>query len=147
MTDRLYRSRTERVLFGVAGGVAERLGVDPALVRIAWVLLTLAGGFGLLLYIVMAFVVPEAPVGVAPIGTEDGGGAAPPSGSAWGTTGGPRRLDDGRGAMIFGLVLVGAGVWFLARQWLTFLDSELVGPIVLIGLGAVLLVGAMRRSS
>src|SRR6478752_6844589 len=59
MSTRLYRSRDDRILAGVAGGVAEYFGLDPSLVRIAWALLAFAGGFGVLLYIVMAIVVPE----------------------------------------------------------------------------------------
>jgi phage shock protein C len=63
---RLYRSSTERVLGGVAGGVADYFDLDPALVRIAWAILILAsGGIFLLLYLVMWFVVPEAPSGFA----------------------------------------------------------------------------------
>jgi phage shock protein C len=61
---RLYRSTTERVLGGVAGGVADYFDLDPALVRVAWAILILAsGGIFLLLYLVMWFVVPEAPAG------------------------------------------------------------------------------------
>jgi phage shock protein PspC (stress-responsive transcriptional regulator) len=59
MDTRLYRSRDNRMLGGVAGGLADYLGIDPSLVRIGWVLLFLAGGIGLLLYIVMWIVVPE----------------------------------------------------------------------------------------
>ena len=60
MNDRLYRSVDDRVLAGVCGGLADRLGIDPALVRIAWVLLALASnGVFILIYIVMAIVVPE----------------------------------------------------------------------------------------
>jgi phage shock protein C len=61
---RLYRSTTEHVLGGVAGGVADYFDLDPALVRVAWAILILAsGGIFLLLYLVMWFVVPEAPPG------------------------------------------------------------------------------------
>jgi phage shock protein C len=60
--DRLYRSRTDRLLAGVCGGLADRLALDPSLVRIGWVLLTLvSGGIFFILYIVMAIIVPEAP--------------------------------------------------------------------------------------
>lgn len=58
---RLYRSRTDKQMAGVCGGVADYLGIDPTIVRIVWVLLTLAGGPGLILYIIMALVVPEEP--------------------------------------------------------------------------------------
>jgi len=47
----IVRSRTNRVLLGVAGGLGERLGVDPVLVRVAFAVLALAGGAGLVLYL------------------------------------------------------------------------------------------------
>ncbi len=60
---RLYRSRTDRKLAGILGGVAEYLGVDPSLVRIGYAVITLfTMGFpGVLLYLLMAFVVPREP--------------------------------------------------------------------------------------
>ena len=60
MGDRLYRSRHDRMLAGVAGGLAEMWGADPSLVRVIWALLVIfTGGLALLVYIVMAIVVPE----------------------------------------------------------------------------------------
>lgn len=61
MEKRLYRSRTDRRLAGVCGGVAEYFGWDPTLVRIAWIMLTLLGGSGVLLYLIFWLVMPEAP--------------------------------------------------------------------------------------
>jgi phage shock protein C len=64
VNDRLYRSRDERMIAGVAGGIAERYDFDPSLVRIVWAILILVtGGLFLLIYIVMAIVIPEAPIG------------------------------------------------------------------------------------
>lgn len=63
-TKRLYRSRTDRQLAGVCGGLANYLEIDPTMIRIAFVLLALFGGPGLLLYIIMALVVPEEPTSV-----------------------------------------------------------------------------------
>jgi phage shock protein C len=60
MGDRLYRSRHDRMLAGVAGGLAEMWDADPALVRVIWALLVIfTGGIALVVYIVMAIVVPE----------------------------------------------------------------------------------------
>jgi signal transduction histidine kinase/phage shock protein PspC (stress-responsive transcriptional regulator) len=50
------RSSSDRVLTGVAGGIGERLGIDPLVVRLAFVVLSLAGGVGLLLYVAAALV-------------------------------------------------------------------------------------------
>jgi phage shock protein C len=61
MERRLYRSRNDRTLAGVCAGIAEYFGWDPTLVRLAWVLLTLLGGSGILLYLIMWLVVPETP--------------------------------------------------------------------------------------
>ncbi len=60
---KLYRSRNDRMVAGVAGGLAEYFGIDPTIVRLAFVVLGLLGGPGVLIYIVMWIVVPEAPLG------------------------------------------------------------------------------------
>ena len=60
MKTQLYRSTTDKVVGGVAGGVAESFGWDPALVRLGFVLLTLAHGSGLLLYLLLMLVLPKA---------------------------------------------------------------------------------------
>jgi phage shock protein C len=85
---RLYRSRTDRVLTGIAGGMAEYLEVDPTIVRILWVLATIfTGGLILLLYIVLAFVIPVNPFqgGPVPAGAWGAGyaGAGGPTQAGW----------------------------------------------------------------
>lgn len=57
---KLVRSRTDRMLCGVCGGIGEYLNVDPTLVRLVWVLCSLAGcGMGLIVYIAAAVIIPE----------------------------------------------------------------------------------------
>ncbi len=104
MGTRLFRSRDDRMLAGVAGGLAELWDADPSLIRIVWALLVvLTGGIALVVYIVMAIVVPEeddvagagfAPGGAPIPGTSAAGvgnpapppGADPAAGAAgWGT--------------------------------------------------------------
>src|SRR5450759_597149 len=58
---RLYRCRRDRQLAGVAAGMAEYFDLDPTVVRILWILSAFVGGFTILLYIILAFVVPLAP--------------------------------------------------------------------------------------
>jgi phage shock protein C len=58
-TKKLYRSRTDRKLLGVCAGIAEYFGVDPTLVRLAFVLMALAGGPGIIFYIILALIIPE----------------------------------------------------------------------------------------
>ena len=56
---RLIRSRDNKMLFGVCAGLADYLNVDPVIVRLLAVLLTLWNGVGLLIYFVLAIVMPE----------------------------------------------------------------------------------------
>ena len=58
---RLYRSRHDRMLAGVCGGLADYLNVESVLIRIVWVVLTLLGGMGLLMYIASVIIIPENP--------------------------------------------------------------------------------------
>ena len=59
---RLYRSRTDRMISGVCGGLGEYLNIDPTVVRLLFALSLLIGGTGLLVYVVMLIVVPEEPL-------------------------------------------------------------------------------------
>jgi phage shock protein C len=59
LRQRLHRSRQERILFGVCGGLGEYFEVDPVLIRLAFVVTTLAGGAGVLAYVVLAIVLPS----------------------------------------------------------------------------------------
>lgn len=58
-TKRLYRAREGRIVAGVCAGLATYFGVDPTLVRLAFALITVFGGFGVLLYLVAWVVIPE----------------------------------------------------------------------------------------
>jgi phage shock protein C len=60
---KLYRTRDERMLAGVCGGLAQFFSIDPTIVRLIFVVLALMGGPGLLIYIIMWIVVPEEPLG------------------------------------------------------------------------------------
>lgn len=133
MTDRLYRSVDDRMMAGVCGGVAARLGIDPSIVRIVWALLVLPTGLiAVAAYIVMWLVVPLAPVGHFPAASR---AAA------------PRRYGGIDAAPLFiggGLIL--AGAWFLLRDLFPFLDPGRFWPVALVILGVGLIVWANQRS-
>tara|TARA_Y100000310_G_C20566830_1_gene755913 strand:- start:441 stop:632 length:192 start_codon:yes stop_codon:yes gene_type:complete len=58
---RLYRSKKERILLGVCGGIAEYFDVDPTIVRLIWVVATLITGLfpGIVAYVIAALIMPE----------------------------------------------------------------------------------------
>lgn len=142
MSRRLTRSRTDTILGGVAAGVADYLNTDPALVRIAWaILVPLTNGAALLAYVVAWIVVPEspAPVSDAEPGSEEVHATAAENGTE-------RRNDlEGRAGIVVGIGLVLLGAWFLARDYLPAFNWNLVWPLVLVGIGVLILVGSARR--
>ena len=58
---RVYRSGKDRILGGVCGGIGDYFGVDPVIIRLFWILLTLAYGIGILFYIIAWFIIPRNP--------------------------------------------------------------------------------------
>jgi phage shock protein C len=144
MNERLYRSRTDRVLSGVAGGLAELWNLDPALVRVVWALLVpLTGGLALLAYIVMAIVVPEGPLSV------QGGSTAPGEPSAGGQpawSGADRRPRRGSPGIVLGAILILIGGYLLLREFFPAFDPDRFWPLILVALGVVLLVAAASGS-
>ena len=67
MNRQLTRSETDRVLAGVAGGVAQRFSINSTLVRLAWVLSVLFGGLGVLAYLILWMVLPKDPTHIPTI--------------------------------------------------------------------------------
>ena len=56
---KLYKSNSDKKLAGVCGGIAKYFDVDSTIIRLAWVIFTLAGGAGLVAYIIAAIVMPN----------------------------------------------------------------------------------------
>jgi phage shock protein PspC (stress-responsive transcriptional regulator) len=133
---RLERSRDDRVIAGVCGGIGEYLGVDAVLIRIAALVLVFAGGAGLLLYGIGWIAMPEAEEG------EEGDEGA---GAATGGTAPAVTIGSTSGAVVLGLVFVVLGAFFLVDEiWSDFLAWKYVWPIALIAVGAAVLVRARQ---
>jgi phage shock protein C len=154
LLDPLYRSRDDRMIAGVAAGVAEAVDADASIIRVVWALLVfLTGGLALVAYIVMAIVVPERPEGLPSRSDPAAAANSGSTGSAGTTPPSTRSRHDPagrpRGGLLLGLVLVVIGVIFLIREFLPFLDLALWWPIAAIGLGVVLILFSIsppRRS-
>lgn len=98
---RLYRSRTDLMIGGVCGGLGEYFAVDPTLVRLFFVLLTLAGGSGVLLYLLLWIIIPPRSGEVCPAEEPAGESTSAPSG------------ENTRVGLVFGIALVALGAIFL----------------------------------
>ncbi len=59
MVKKVYRSKTDKKLAGVCGGIAEYFNIDSTLVRLVFVLLSMVGGMGVLGYLICMIVIPE----------------------------------------------------------------------------------------
>jgi phage shock protein PspC (stress-responsive transcriptional regulator) len=166
MNRRLYRSVADRRIGGVAAGTATYFDIDPTISRVLWVLLAIfTGGAFVIVYLVMWAIVPEEPwappvPGQASTGGSAETGATPEDGAAADPSAAPEpgppsstwsksvEVSNGPGPqVIFGVVLILIGGWFLAQQFLPGLNFWVLWPIGLVVIGLVVLLAALRRGS
>ena len=119
MQTQLRRSTTNKVVGGVAGGLAEAYGWDPTLVRLGFVLLTLMHGGGVLLYLLLLFVMPKTD------------GTTVPQQAVAGFQQGTNALFTHDRNCTLGYALIGVGAFILAGM------LHISGPVL-----ALMVVGA-----
>ena len=138
----LYRSRTDRVLGGVAGGIARSMNIDSAVIRIIFALLIIFAGGGLLLYIILWIALPEEPfyfqqesdpASASPKAEPDSTGPAPAPPVY------PARHNNG--ALIGGLILIAIGALFLIDRVFPHIHFRFhdFWPIIIVIAGIVLI--------
>jgi phage shock protein C len=140
---RLYRSEKNEMIAGVCAGLAEYFEIDPTLIRIAFVLFTLMGGSGVLVYILLWIVMPEeadantvAADRLGDVVTDMKDKATQVVQSVTGK--GPANNSAG----VFALLLIVFGVFFLLRNsniGFGFFDMEDFWPVALIVIGIILI--------
>jgi phage shock protein C len=142
---KLYRSRKHRIIGGVCGGLGEYFGVDPVLIRLAWVLFCFIWGAGLLFYLIAWIIIPPAPdyVDVQSVPT----GSPPPATSV---TGSSQSAYPGIFTLLLatiGALLVISGISTLFSPFFISFSAYTL-PMVLIAVGVILVVAVlilMRR--
>jgi phage shock protein C len=169
---RLYRCTHDRKIAGVAAGMAEYLDIDPTVMRVAWVLATLIGGFTIPLYVILWFVMPNEPA-LAPSPTSvdapadaaavpDAGdpaaatpGVATPASPAPAFAAAPAGHEhrhrvtggDRHPGMFFGILLVVfGGLALVGPAFPGWVSAIHLGPAFILALGIALVVSAARRT-
>jgi phage shock protein PspC (stress-responsive transcriptional regulator) len=167
MHKRIYRSPREKMLGGVAGGLAEYFDIDPTIVRIVFVLSVFAGGIGVPAYIIMWIIIPMGPLEQfnMPAGehTPNAGTTPPNSGtptpdSETGTynqsSAGPDPVSTyfesvkkhkERKGIFLGSVLIIFGVILLAENLFDWIDFHHIFPLILVAFGIGLLLNAFKK--
>jgi phage shock protein C len=141
MNQRLKRSRTERILGGVCGGLARWLGIDPIFVRLLFVVLAAASGSGVGIYILLWIIIPEEgmadSVSISERARDMGGDVqsvfSKPNPKMYQYLG-------------IGLIVLG-GIIFLEKlnlPWLGWFSDNLIWALLIIVAGVALLVRALR---
>ncbi|MCF6169478.1 MAG: PspC domain-containing protein [Bacteroidales bacterium] len=142
-TKRLYRSYKEKVIGGVCGGLSDYLSIDVALLRVAFVLLVLFGGSGVLVYIIMWIAIPlqsgqfENYEDLSEKKSPDVSGEKAVTSTAQSSNSG----------LIAGILLILVGLLFLADRLFPYSRIIDLWPLLLVGLGVLLIKPEIFKSS
>ncbi len=148
-TNRLARSRTDYMVGGVCGGLGKYFKIDPVFIRLLFVLITLAGGSGVLIYFILWIVIPREDI-IATQQTNLDGPELGRRASLMGEEIGQVASQPNRRTIQFiGIALVVAGLYYLLQNlnipWLNWMNNVLVWPILLIVGGGFLLLRALKQ--
>ena len=152
MNSKLYRSRTDRMVAGVCGGLGAYIRLDPTIIRLAFVLLALGNGVGVILYLVLWFIIPyegEGEPGASDTiraGANEIAERARQAGQELKQAlGGPNP----QAALVVGAALVVLGTIFLIDNlnlpWLRWVRFDVLWPVLLIVGGALLIYRRTRH--
>jgi phage shock protein C len=157
MEKKLFRSRSERMIAGVCGGLGEYLGVDPVWLRLFFILLLFATGFGFWAYLILWIIVPEegresgTPGDTVQANVQDMADRAREFGQSIqrGLRGdrAPAEAGPTSGPVIVGLAFIVLGVFLLLNQLNVFwwLRWDVMWPLLIILLGGGLLLSRLKE--
>lgn len=136
MNKRLYRSRKEKVLAGVGGGIAEYFKLDPTVVRLLMVLVAFsASEIVVIAYIIAAIVIPERPKDL--VEDEEDIEILDKSGEPVENSRDTRK--------ILGILFVGAGALMLVNRAVSWIDSSMILAVAIIGVGIYVLMNKNKN--
>jgi phage shock protein C len=127
MNKRLYRSKEQRILGGVCGGIAEYFDVDVTLIRLVCIIAALVGGGGVLFYLIAWIIIPENPYQTEKKGDE--GGKEDKNLVE------DRKGNESHTREALGWFFIILGLLILLPKVFPFVSFKLLWPIMLIGIG------------
>ena len=152
MIKKLCRSRNDKVIAGVCGGIAEYFSIDPTIVRLVWGATFFLGGTGFLAYIVAAIIMPKD--GFGDYGDFHNNSRNDefdyPNESAFDKDFSAKSYNaefDGShrkgksNKKVFGVILIVLGTFFLLREFFAWIDEKFMIPFLLISVGLVFIFG------
>jgi phage shock protein C len=158
---RIYRSRKDRVISGVCGGLAKYLGVDVTIIRVVWAVMIFVVGTGLLAYIIAMIIIPQEPL-------EDDSGLSNATGKEGRVDSSTEPKNEYFGSstsdsnnnnnvtklvlLVIGIIILLIGISSLLGNflgwsigWLFGWIGRLVWPLIIIGVGLAILVNYSRK--
>lgn len=151
MGKKLYRSRENKTISGVCGGIAEYFAIDPTIVRIILVLLSLLTDLaGIPAYIVAVLIIPERPLnsfdsGYSQKSSDEGGEYFDQNKGDWKDYKEPTKLHHSKNGILIGVILIILGVMFFIKQFVHWIDVKYIIPAILIGIGAIIIFRGSKR--
>lgn len=150
MERRLYRSRDKKVVAGIAGGLGEYLDIDPVIIRILIVLITIFHGIGIIIYIVMWIIIPEVPYNK--VNQEKSTEFSDDNENTILQNPGKDEVRDkalkssSNSRKVFGVILIFIGVFLLFEKFIPFFDFAFIISISLILLGLAMVFNFFNKS-
>ena len=137
-TKKLERPKKGRMLFGVATGIANYFNIDVTIVRIIFIIITIWGGVGIVLYIIGIFLIPEE--GAKDHKKKDKEKKI------------EERVESERkihrnGGWIFGLIVLSVGIIFLLSNFVWWFSWSKMWPIILIVIGLIIIASGQKGKS
>ncbi len=135
-TNKLYRSNTDKIIGGVAGGLADYFNLDAVVIRVLFVLLAIFGGGGVLIYIILWIAIPAQAATYPGIKTEEEVVDEP--------AGRSRKTNT---SLVAGILLIVFGALILINQMMPFYNLFNLWPLLLVLAGLLLLIPEISKTS
>jgi len=139
MVKRLYRSKNDKIIAGVCGGIAEHFAIDPVWVRLVAVLLVFADGIGILLYIIGWILIPPNPNQKDTKKTKVEEAVEKVGAKAQKSEKKVDKKDSETATMVLGAIILVVGLGLLFQNFFPWFSFEVMWPAALIALGLFLL--------